>query len=227
MSEGLLAPGATKSLMLVTDRKQCGSRSMAEVVAEAVEGGVNMVQLREPDLPSGELLALARQLRGVCGTRAQLIINDRVDVALLCGADGVQLSSTGLPVAAVRLLLPPSVKVGASVHSVREARQAELDGADYVIVGTIFPSPSHPGVTPGGEELLRSIATRLSIPVLGIGGVNEQTVEACWAAGAAGVAVISAIFGADDPRSAAARLAPARVEVEVDVEKDESDAFEA
>ncbi|MGV3722686.1 MAG: thiamine phosphate synthase [Actinomycetota bacterium] len=222
MSEGLLARGATKSLMLVTDRKQCGSRPLAEVVAEAVEGGVNLVQLREPDLPSGELLALARQLRGVCGARAQLIINDRVDVALLSGADGVQLGVGALPVAAVRLLLPPSIKVGASVHSVREARQAELDGADYVIAGTIFQSPSHPEVAPAGPELLRNIATRLSIPVIAIGGVSVETVEACWSAGAAGVAVISAIFGAEDPRQAAARLAPAPIPVE-----DVADALEA
>jgi thiamine-phosphate pyrophosphorylase len=222
MSEGLLARGATKSLMLVTNRKQCGARSLADVVAEAVEGGVNMVQLREPDLPSGELLALARQLRGICGARAQLIINDRVDVALLCGADGVQLGGVGLPVAAVRLLLPPSVKVGASVHSVREARQAELDGADYVIAGAIFQSPSHPDRAPAGPELLRNIATRLTIPVIAIGGVSPATVEECWSAGAAGVAVISAVFGAEDPRQAAAQLAPAPISVEVS-----ADALEA
>lgn len=213
MSDGLLGPRvARKTLMLVTDRKQCGGRPLAEVVADAIEGGVNVVQLREPDLPPGELLQLARQLRGVCGTWAQLIINDRVDVALLCGADGVQLGGGGLPVSAVRQLLPPSIKVGASVHSVNEARQAELDGADYVVAGTIFPSRSHPDVTPGGVELLRNITSRLSIPVVAIGGVNAETVDACWSAGAGGVAVISDILRAENPRLAAERLAPVPVE---------------
>lgn len=213
MSDGLLGlSGPRRILMLVTDRKQCGGRPLPEVVAEAVEGGVNAVQLREPDLPAGELLLLARQLRGICGARAQLIINDRVDVALLCGADGVQLGRGSLPVAAVRQLLPPSIKVGASVHSVNEARQAELDGADYVIAGTIFSSPSHPDVTPGGPELLKNITSRLNIPVIAIGGVSPDTVNECWAGGAAGVAAISAILRAENPRLAAERLAPIPVE---------------
>src|SRR5690349_15976367 len=137
----LSCPFPRRVLMLVTDRTQCGNRSLPQVVADAIDGGVNAIQLREKDLPAGELLALARQLRGVCGHRALLLINDRVDVALLSGADGVHLGETGLPVAAVRQLLPPSMRVGRSVHSVNAARQAELDGADYLLVGTLFPSP--------------------------------------------------------------------------------------
>src|SRR3712207_5669331 len=89
-------------LMLVTDRKQCGSRPLPDVVAAAIEGGANVVHLREKDLPAGELLALARQLRGVCGARALLLVNDRVDVALMSGADGVHLGEDSLPVAPVR-----------------------------------------------------------------------------------------------------------------------------
>src|SRR4051812_44805392 len=100
MSERLFSsrPWPQKVVMLVTDRKQCRGRSLAESVAEAIEGGVNAVQLREKDLPAGELLQLARQLRGVCGHRALLLVNDRLDVALLSGADGVHLGSNGLPV---------------------------------------------------------------------------------------------------------------------------------
>lgn len=195
-------------LMLVTDRKQCGNRPLAQVVSDAIDGGVNAVQLREKDLPAGELLSLARQLRGVCGTRALLLINDRVDVALLSGADGVHLSETGLPVAAVRQLLPPSMRVGRSVHAVNAGRQAELDGADYVIAGTLFPSPSHPDVTPAGVDLLRNLTRRLTIPVFGIGGITFETAEECWQAGAAGIAVVSSILQADNPRLAAERLAP-------------------
>jgi len=200
------------ALMLVTDRTQCAGRSLVEVVDQAIEGGVNLVQLREKDLPAGELLGLARQLRGVCSHRALFFINDRVDVALLCGADGVQLSSTGLPVAAVRQFVPASLLVGRSVHSVNEARQAELDGADLVIAGTVFRTPSHPDAIPGGSELLRNMVSRLSIPVLAIGGINAENAGECWSVGVSGVAVVSAILGAEDPRAAAARLVPAAIE---------------
>lgn len=194
--------------MLVTDRRRCAGRSLVEVVEQAVEGGVNIVQLREKNLPAGELLALARQLRGVCCHRALFLVNDRVDVALLCGADGVQLSSTGLPVAAVRQFLPSSMLVGRSVHSVNEARQAETDGADLVIAGTIFRTPSHPDATPAGTELLRNMVSRLSIPVVAIGGINAETAADCWSVGVSGIAVVSAIQGAADPRAAAASLVP-------------------
>lgn len=200
------------ALMLVTDRKQCADRSLVEVVEQAIEGGVNIVQLREKDLPAGELLALARQIRGVCIGRALFLVNDRVDVALLCGADGVQLSSTGLPVAAVRQLVPGSMMVGRSVHSVNEARQAELDGADFVVAGTIFRTPSHPDATPAGGELLKNMVSRLSIPVLAIGGINAGNAAECWDAGVSGVAVVSAILGAEDPLQAAQQLVPAKVE---------------
>jgi thiamine-phosphate pyrophosphorylase len=195
-------------LMLVTDRKQCGSRPLTEVVAAAIDGGVNVVQLREKDLPAGELLQLARQLRGVCGTRALLFINDRLDVALLCGADGVHLPEQGLPVSAVRKMLPPSMRVGRSVHSVNAARQAEQDGADYLLTGTVYASRSHSDVRPAGPELLRDVTSRVATPVLAIGGVNAENVEECRRAGAAGVAVISAILRAEDPRRAAEQLAP-------------------
>jgi len=191
--------------MLVTDRKRCGDRSLAQVVAAAIDGGVNAVQLREKDLPAGELLALARQLRGVCGTRALLLVNDRMDVALMSGADGLHLGEGGLPVAACRQMLPPSMKVGRSVHSVKAARQAELDGADYVVLGTLFPSPSHEDAEPGGLPLLENVARRLTIPVVGIGGIDGSRVGDCLQAGARGVAAISA-FTDGDPEAAAATL---------------------
>ena len=203
-----LARWPRQVLMLVTDRTQCGDRPLAEVVAEAVEGGVNAVQLREKDLPAGELLALARQLRGVCGTRALLLVNERVDVALLSGADGVHLGEKSLPVAAVRQLLPPTMRVGRSVHSVNAARQAEQDGADYLLAGTIFASPSHRDVVPAGVELLKNLTSRVNIPVVAIGGIDADNQEECLRAGAAGVAVISAIFCAENPRQAAEALSP-------------------
>src|SRR5688500_15398852 len=121
-----------ETLMLLANPDRCGDRPLAEVVEQAIDGGVNAVQLRAKHLPSGELLSLARQLRGVCGPRALLIVNDRIDVALLSGADGVHLGEASIPVAAARKILPPSMFVGRSIHAVNPARQAELDGADYV-----------------------------------------------------------------------------------------------
>lgn len=200
-------PGS-RLLMLVTDRRQCGDRPLAEVVAEAVAGGVNAVQLREKDLAPAELFDLARRLRGVCGPDALLLVNDRVDIALMVGADGVHLGESSVPVAAARKLLPPSMLVGRSVHSVNAAREAEQDGADYVLVGTLFASPSHPEVAPAGVELLRNVKSRVSLSVLGIGGIRVENADACWQAGADGIAVQSAILQAGDPRAAAARLAP-------------------
>jgi thiamine-phosphate diphosphorylase len=194
--------------MLVTDRKQCGGRSLPEVVAQAVAGGVNVVQLRENDLPAADLLTLARQLRGVTGPDALLVINDRVDVALLSGADGVHLGGHGLPVSAVRSLIPPSLYVGRSVHTVRDARQAELDGADYLVAGTIFASPSHPDVVPSGPGFLRDLSARIRLPVIAIGGITAENAGECWSAGASGIACISALLRAPDPLRAAASLAP-------------------
>jgi thiamine-phosphate pyrophosphorylase len=129
-------------------------------------------------------------------------------VALLCGADGVQLGEGGLPVAAARQLLPASMLVGRSAHAVNTARQAELDGADFIVAGTVFASPSHSDVAPGGIELLKKFTSRLNIPVIAIGGVNAENVDECWQVGASGVAVISAVLKAENPRQAAERILP-------------------
>ncbi len=207
-----------KVLMLVVDPGQCGDRSLSEVVEKAIDGGVNVVQLRAPGLPAGELLSLARRLRGICAHRSLLVVNDRLDVAVLSGADGVHLPENGLPVSAARQLLPPSIRVGRSVHSINAARQAESDGADYVVLGTIFASPTHPDQQPAGIELVSNVTRRLKIPVVAIGGITPENADACWSAGATGIAVISSILKAEDPQAAAQRLAPACEEREKDGE---------
>jgi thiamine-phosphate diphosphorylase len=212
-----------RPLMLVTPGwcrpgEEARTEALLQQVEAALEGGVNVVQLREHALPAGELLRLARRLRGLCGHQALLLINDRADVALLSGADGVHLGVAGLPAGPVRQLLPPSMLVGCSVHSVDEARQAELEGADYILAGTVFASGSHPGAEPAGPELLRALATRLRVPVMAIGGVTAENAGECLAAGATGVATISALLPAQgvdaktaalQVREAAARLSAA------------------
>lgn len=196
---------AVPRLHLVTDRHACGDRALVEVVAEAARGGLGAVQLREKELPGGPLLAAARALSRVLpGT--PLLINERVDVALAAGAAGVHLPGAGLPVAVARGLLPPEALVGRSVHSVEEARLAEAEGADYVVLGTIFATASKPGREPGGLPLVRAVTGAVGVPTIAIGGIDERNLAATIGAGAWGVAVMSAILGAPAPALVVERL---------------------
>jgi len=200
-------------LALVTDRRLSQTRSLEEAVVQAIEGGANLVQLREKDLPSNELLALAEKLRAVIRGRALFLVNDSLDVAVACAADGVHLPEQGLPVAAARRLAGEGFIIGRSVHSVAEAVRAQHDGADYVQVGSIFASRSHPGQTPAGLGLLEAVAAAVSIPILAVGGITAANVGEAMRAGAGGAAVISAILGAPSPREAARGLARAMAAV--------------
>lgn len=193
-------------LALVSDRTLCEDVPLAEKVAQAVAGGANLVQLREKDLPAGELLRLAQSLRQITAGRALLLVNDRLDVALAAGADGAHLPERGLPVAQARRLLGPDAIIGRSVHSLAEALRAQEEGADYVQVGTIYPSRSHPDVPPVGPWLIEEVTRQLRIPVLAIGGVTAENVAEVMRAGAAGVAVISAILASPSPQLAAEAL---------------------
>ena len=168
-----------------------------------------MVQLREKDMPPFELLRLARQLRRVTQDRALLIVNDRVDIALLAGADGVQLGETALDVADVRSLVGPDMLIGRSVHSEVGAVDAECQGADYLVLGTVFETASHPEGRVGGLDLVREVTAAAGKPVLGIGGITARNAEGVMEAGASGVAVITALTMAEDPQLAAADLAQA------------------
>ena len=168
-----------------------------------------MVQLREKDMPPFELLRLARRLRRITEDRALLIVNDRVDVAMLAGADGVQLGETALDVADVRHLVGPDMLIGRSVHSEVGAVDAECQGADYIILGTVFETASHPEGHIGGLDLVREVTEAAGIPVLGIGGITSDNANSVVEAGASGVAVITAITMAEDPQIAATHLAAA------------------
>ena len=201
-------------LALVTDRRLCHKLSLEEAVAQAVEGGANLVQLREKDLPAAELLALAEKLSAVARGRALFLVNDRLDVALTCAADGVHLPEQGLSVAAARRVAGERFIIGRSVHSVAEAVRAQEEGVDYVQVGTIFASRSHPGQPPAGLSLLEAVAAAVRIPILAVGGITTDNVGEAMAAGASGAAVISAILGASSPREAARALAGAMAAVE-------------
>ena len=195
-------------LCLVTDRRVCGS-DLAELerrVARAVKGGVNVVQLRGKDLPGGRLLELAKRLRRITEGSALLLINERVDVAVSCDGDGVQLGEEGMPVSAARKAGGEDLLVGRSVHSLEGAITAEGQGADFLVVGPTFATESHTTVKAAGLQLLSQIAGETRVPLVGIGGIDAARVHEVIAAGASGVAVIRAILAAEDPERAAREL---------------------
>ena len=198
------------TLCLVTDRLRCNGRRIEDVVDAAVDGGVGLVQLREKDLPAAELYALALRLKDVVGRRALLFVNDRVDIALAANADGVQLGENALPLEAARQIAGDRVRnsllLGRSVHSVAGAQKAEAQGADLLVLGTIFPTASHLGATTGGSRIVREVASAVSVPFLGIGGIDATNAGEVIAQGAVGAAVITAITTAENPAAASADL---------------------
>jgi len=191
------------SLYLITDRA-AASRPPADVVEECLAAGLRAVQLREKDLEARELLALADTLREATQRHgARLIVNDRTDVALAARADGVQRTHASLPVAALREITPAGFLVGASVHSEAEARDATAQGADFVVFGPIYDTPSKRRYgPPQGLAALEAVARAVDRPVLAIGGLTPERVAEALAAGAAGVAVIGAIYAAARPADA-------------------------
>ncbi len=194
--------------MFVTDRRACGDRALEDVVQAAVEGGINVIQVREKDLPGGELFDLVTRIIGLVRPRALVFVNERLDVALAAGADGVQLGAAALPTEAARPIAD-RVLLGRSVHDVTSAAEAAARGADLLLVGTMFASHSHPGAVPVGPSLVRKIAAISTQPIVGIGGITAANAGQVIAAGGSGVAVISDVLRALDPRAAAAKLAAA------------------
>jgi thiamine-phosphate diphosphorylase len=175
--------------------------SRARAVAQA---GALGLHARAPGLDGRVLLELARTLEtAVAGTDSLLLVNDRVDVARVVGARGVHLPASGLPVAEARRLLGTNALIGRSAHSPKEARQAQAAGADYVFLGPIWETPSHPGTMPLGPE---AIAQCAPARVIAIGGVTPERAALCRAAGAFGVAVVSAVWNAPDPGGVAREI---------------------
>ncbi|CEP67049.1 Thiamine phosphate synthase [Moorella glycerini] len=191
-------------LYVITNRRLAGARSLVDLAAKLA--GVDYLQLREKDLPGKELYHLARDIKQALPPGTRLLVNDRLDVALATGADGVHLGENSLPPAVARRLLGPGKIVGVSVHSVAAAREAELAGADYLLFGHVFPTASKEGVPPRGLGHLREVVASVGIPIIALGGINAANAPQCLAAGARGVAVMSAVMAAPDPARAVAEL---------------------
>ncbi|MDD5284735.1 MAG: thiamine phosphate synthase [Desulfuromonadaceae bacterium] len=196
------------NLYLITDRFQTCGRPLEQVVRQALCGGVKAVQLREKDLSTLELYRLAVEMRRLTADYgARLIINDRMDIAQAVGADGVQIGVNSLPVAVVRSMRRQGKVILYSAHSVDEAECAEADGADIVTFGPVYHTPSKAGYgAPSGVIKLSDAVRALNIPVIALGGINQRNVSDALSAGCQGIAVISAILSAADPRDAAASL---------------------
>ena len=193
-------PSVDFRLLLITDRTQAGGRSLSSVIRQAVDAGLSAVQLRERDLSARELLPLAQEIRWITAPRAvPLIVNDRVDLMMALNLDGVHLRSDSLPPLPVRQLIGPRRLIGVSTHSVEDVRRANQGGADYVVFGPIFETPSkRPFGPPLGLHLLADACRRSPIPVLAIGGITCERVRDVRRAGAHGVAVIGALLSRDD-----------------------------
>jgi thiamine-phosphate pyrophosphorylase len=187
-------------LCLITDRRAT-DRPLAPVVEECLEAGLRAVQLREKDLGVRDLLELAGALRSATDRHgARLLVNDRADVALAVGAAGVQRTYASLPVAALRRACGPAMVIGASVHDLAEAADAESAGADFVVFGPVYDTPSKRAFgPPQGLDALAAVAEALEVPVIAVGGITPERVPEVLARGASGVAVIGAILRAPRP----------------------------
>ena len=192
----------------MTDRHQTGDRDLLAVVGQALQAGVRAVQLREKDLATRELYQLAGKVLAMTrGAGAALLVNDRVDVVLALSADGVQLTRRSLPPREARDLLGAGKLIGVSCHSPAEVREAEDGGADFVVLGPIFETPSKaPFGPPLTTAIVRQARAITSLPILAIGGINAVRIPEVMAAGADGVGVISAVMAAPNPGAATAEL---------------------
>ena len=196
-------------LMIITDRALAAPRAVFEVVAAALAAGAPAIQLRDKAATSAELLEQARVLLPLVRAHdAHLFINDRIDIALAAGADGVHLGPDDLPVAAARRIAPPGFLIGCSTDDRIAAMQAERDGASYIGCGAVFATSTKQDIA--GERIgldqLDAVARAVSIPVIGIGGINTGNITAVAATHATGAAVVSAVMSAADPARATREL---------------------
>lgn len=194
-------------LYAILDPEQTRGRPAERVLAALLEAGVSILQLRVKSLPPVDFLELAKQARAV--TRAhgcKLIINDRVDIALACGADGVHLGQDDLPLRAGRKLMGQKI-IGISTHDLDQARAAERDGADYIGFGPMFGTRTKAtGYEARGPEMLQQIRRAVTLPIVAIGGITEDNVQEVWQAGADSAAIIGDVLHDNDPGAKALRI---------------------
>ena len=194
-------------LYAILDASVAGGRSVVDLLDQVLAGGGRLVQLREKTMPAVELLPVARRLARRCREAGALfIVNDRADIAVAADAGGLHVGQDDMPARDARSLLRPGMVLGVSTHDEAQARAAVADGADYVAVGSIFPTTSRAGFQLVGRELIRRVRPVVPVPLVAIGGITLDNAAEVMRAGADGVAVISAICGQRDPKSATRAL---------------------
>lgn len=201
-------------LYAVTDRAWTGKQSLDEQVEEALQGGVTLVQLREKRLSKEQLIEEARRITALCHRYGvPLIVNDDYEAALAAGADGVHVGIEDAPVAAIRARAGKNFIIGATAKTVEQAQRAEHEGADYLGVGAVFPSPTKQSAIRITNGQLREICASVTIPAVAIGGITQKNVASLKGSDMAGIAVVSAIFGADNILAATRLLRERAIEV--------------
>ena len=201
-------PSVDFRLLLITDRLQTHGRSLPTVLRDAMQAGLQAVQIRERGLSTLELVTLTKTVQAMtAGCAVSLLMNDRIDLVLALNLEGVHLRSDSLPVSVARQLLGPQRLVGLSTHSSEDVRNAVREGADYVVFGPIFDTPSKKEFGPPlGLQALEAVCREASIPVFAIGGITAARIPAVRRAGAHGVAVIGAILTRQDTMAATSEL---------------------
>ena len=194
-------------LYAVTDRAWTGKQSLYEQVEAALKGGATCVQLREKALSDEEFLAEALEIRELCGRyHVPFFINDNVEIAIRCKADGIHVGQEDMAAAQVRRRVGPDMMIGVSAHSVEEALEAVRHGADCLGVGAMFSTSTKTDVNLLPKETLRAICEAVDVPVVAIGGINKDNISLLAGTGVDGVALVSAIFASDDIETACRQL---------------------
>mgnify|MGYP000982017544 CR=1 FL=1 len=197
----------TMLLYAVTDRMWTGKQTLMEQVEDALKGGATCVQLREKELDEENFLKEAIEMKALCAKYGvPFIVNDNVEIAIKCKADGIHVGQSDMEALDVRAKLGPGKIVGVSAQTVEQALLAEKHGADYLGVGAVFPTGSKDDADDVSYDTLKAICQAVSIPVVAIGGISRDNVARLADSGICGVAVISAIYGAPDIRAAAQEL---------------------
>lgn len=201
-------------LYAILDPEPTKGRAPESVLRELLEGGAAMLQLRVKTMAPSDFFQLAQRARAETRTHGcKLIVNDRVDIALACHADGVHLGQEDLPLAVGRKLMAAKL-VGISTHDIEQAQEAERNGADYIGFGPMFGTTTKDtGYAARGVDMLRKIRAAVKLPIVAIGGINEQNVQQVWQAGADSAAIISDILGADDITAKTKRILTSRYAV--------------
>ena len=194
-------------LYAITDRRDTDKKTFFEKIEKALQGGVTILQLREKELDEDSFINEAIEVKNICRKHGvPLIINDNVNVALKSGADGVHVGIEDMPIDEIRRTVPDSFIIGATCKTVEQAQSAERLGADYMGVGAVFPSPTKKNAVRITREQLKEICASVSIPAVAIGGISLENVDELKGGGMSGIAVVSAVFSADDIQKAASLL---------------------